>query len=362
MANALPSINQSTQSVTEKTLDVLSEKQHGLSLDWRRKSSPIFDVSLLEMDSNTGEFATNTWFVGGCLFSRAAYDGQAAQHKPRHIKQTGHLVMIHRVLAGRSIGHVGGYPFDLAPGCISIVDLSKEFESINAPSIIEAVLVPAELVGFDSSERPAIQEIANDAPASNTLTLEFNCIFSHLSLGHASILRQTLDGFLVAARQAMSPPCDGRDGRALARQQQQLEISRFIESNLSSQSLSTSLILKTFGVSRATLYRMFEIHGGVRNYIFRRRVLRAALDLADSPRQRGQIQIVAARWGFSSAANFNRSVRRVFGKAPGSLFRDPGSDVMVEDDNEYELSQLLTRMLRDSVAYAPRGSSDVVNF
>jgi AraC-like DNA-binding protein len=74
-------------------------------------------------------------------------------------------------------------------------------------------------------------------------------------------------------------------------------ISRFIEANLVSRDLSVAKISSTFGLSRATLYRLFEPVGGVACYIRSRRLVRARNDP-------DRTDCLA---GFQSIAAFNRA-------------------------------------------------------
>ena len=97
-------------------------------------------------------------------------------------------------------------------------------------------------------------------------------------------------------------------------------IRRFIEQNLDSPELDVDLILKQFGVSRASLYRIFESANGVRQYISNRRLHRAVVELSEAPMERGRVGSIAEKWNFSSAGNFNRAVRREFDITPGNLF------------------------------------------
>ena len=81
------------------------------------------------------------------------------------------------------------------------------------------------------------------------------------------------------------------------------------------------MILQTFGVSRASLYRMFEPQGGVRRFITDRRTLHAVMDLSRTTGRRGYIREVSDRWGFPSMVEFNRTVRRLYDQNPSALFQ-----------------------------------------
>jgi len=109
------------------------------------------------------------------------------------------------------------------------------------------------------------------------------------------------------------------DVRREVREANKVAMCQFIEIHLDRPELSVALLLKNFGVSRASLFRIFEEFGGVRQYISDRRLMRAVLDISKGERRRGEISVIAEKWGFSSHANFNRAVQRKFGLPPGAL-------------------------------------------
>jgi len=129
--------------------------------------------------------------------------------------------------------------------------------------------------------------------------------------------------FIACLKLAIGSEDQDTDVRRRARDAVAAAIRVHIEQNLESYSLSTTSLLRQFGVSRASLYRMFESSGGVRQYISDRRLYRAVLDLNKSPLRRGQINQISEKWGFSSAASFNRAIRREFGVTPGSMVKVP---------------------------------------
>ena len=75
--------------------------------------------------------------------------------------------------------------------------------------------------------------------------------------------------------------------RVRARKSLKIAVQKFIEEQLDRPQLNVTLTLQNFGVSRASLYRMFEMKDGVRNYISSRRLYRADTELAEAPLVRG---------------------------------------------------------------------------
>ena len=104
-------------------------------------------------------------------------------------------------------------------------------------------------------------------------------------------------------------------GTLLARRAKQ-----HIERNLSLPGLSPDSIAAGLGVSRRTLYRVFEPGGGIRKYIQSRRLDRVRGALADQGHRR-KISEIAADYGFTRADYFARAFKRQFGLSPAEARR-----------------------------------------
>jgi AraC-like DNA-binding protein len=92
-----------------------------------------------------------------------------------------------------------------------------------------------------------------------------------------------------------------------------------IEQNLTESALDAKGLCDRFGMSRATLYRLFEPEGGLGRYIQQRRLCRAFTQLT-SPRYRHwRIIDIALDSQFGSDATFIRAFRRQFAITPGEL-------------------------------------------
>lgn len=129
-----------------------------------------------------------------------------------------------------------------------------------------------------------------------------------------------------AAAQSFAALAASMVGHARDRQWQQTGspaklnlLRQAIESNLASPDLGPDFLISKFGVSRATLYRLFEPLGGVRNYIHQRKLARAYESLVSSRATRERIGVVASRSGFKSSAVFSRAFRNAFDISPSDL-------------------------------------------
>jgi AraC-like DNA-binding protein len=92
-----------------------------------------------------------------------------------------------------------------------------------------------------------------------------------------------------------------------------------IEAQLGNPALDPDWLAEKFGISRATLYRLFRDYGGVRHHIQVRRMLKAYRALATRPAAR--IGGVAERVGFTDPAVFSRTFRSVYGLSPREVAR-----------------------------------------
>ncbi|MCL5776177.1 helix-turn-helix transcriptional regulator [Limibaculum sp. FT325] len=90
-----------------------------------------------------------------------------------------------------------------------------------------------------------------------------------------------------------------------------------IERNIASARLDAARIAKLAGVSRTTLYRIFEGSAGVAAHVRMIRLEGVRTALRDPGQAKVPIAAIAERHGFHSIASFNRAFRRAFGITPG---------------------------------------------
>ena len=91
-------------------------------------------------------------------------------------------------------------------------------------------------------------------------------------------------------------------------------VRRFVDRNLRAPGLGPEMIRAEFGLSRPSLYRLFEPAGGVAAYIRKARLSRAFQDLAAG--DDGGVGLIAARYGFRTINAFNRRFHEAYGMIP----------------------------------------------
>lgn len=319
-------MNQTVRKNDPSRMPVMKTGFRASAKDAWLQYAPIYDFAPVEQGKNESLFVNKSWFTEGLLFGEQTLDANIINRTRQHFQDSDHLVVFHRYLSGYSHGLNDDKPFSTVPGMISVRDYSKPFRGYQSPCVAQGIYVPRDWVAFRPKADGSSYSFAERTPAGRVINAEFDHFFDLLKRGTKALDAARLERLIACFTVALNGVETKQDVRALARDAMSDVIREFIEDNLSFPRLSTSFLLSEFGVSRATLYRIFERDGGVRNYISTRRLIRSAIDLASTPTRRGEISRTAERWGFSSSASFNRAVKNYFGTAPGSLFEHPIMD------------------------------------
>jgi len=103
-------------------------------------------------------------------------------------------------------------------------------------------------------------------------------------------------------------------------------IKRHVEQHLCLAAVEPDAICRTFGISRATLYRWFEPEQGFARYVQSRRLHHALARLTRDRDDRLRITDLALEYGFASDATFIRAFRRLHGLTPGEARRQARCD------------------------------------
>lgn len=124
-------------------------------------------------------------------------------------------------------------------------------------------------------------------------------------------------GLLELAAKVMAPAIEAAAHYPATPSAPFLTIRRFIDKNLGSPELDPDLLARQFGLSRSTLYRLFEPVGGIADYIRRQRLARAWREITAPGQSNQRIGLLGFRLGFTNASAFTRLFREHFGMSPG---------------------------------------------
>ena len=303
-------------------LDVVATHEIGSFDAWQARRW-AWDCAPVYSEGPVRAYETHTWTVDGLIFSEAIYGDMANQHTERHIQNTGQYVFLYRLIDGDSWVRSGDLSLKQNTGDLIIVDYAQPFESLSTPSHAQGMFCAHDRLGIRPGDLPPISLVNGHAIAGQVLHNELSRVYQHLKHTPDQLTHAMLHRLVATLRRALNADRDDLSSRQRSREAVEALIKRYIEANLDDPDTNAQVLLEKFGVSRAGLYRMFEPHGGVRNYISERRLIRALFEIARTPFERGIIHRTAERWGFSSDSNFNRSVKSRFGVRPGALFAVP---------------------------------------
>jgi len=272
----------------------------------------------LEDPSGKSAIVAKEWDAGDIFFLECEVLPHIYRVEKLHLADCAHMLFAHRFLSGGESGVFGGDVSQVRPGQIEFTGHFETGEMVVKRSHIQELYIPKHQLGEVRKEQMPVGAFDPRSVFGKIIFSEWDAVFESLH-ATSTVSATLLDRFIACLKIALGTPPQREDVRAQARDALYRQIRRHIERHLDHPDLTTSHILRDYGVSRAGLYRMFEQQGGVRHYITERRAVRAVLELSQGAQTRGAVQDAADRWGFSSGPNFNRVIKRMFGVTPGAL-------------------------------------------
>lgn len=290
-------------------------------------ATPVYTYRPITTSIRESDNQLSAWVTDLGSINQIVCNPYAMSRTESHLDNGGLLLNVIRYLSGSERGIGGNGVIHRVPGPIYVADLGKPSDSLITQQGSERIHSQEISVLKQDLDLPAeayAREWAIDTQSGPGLLLHacMDQIYELSRSGAQADITALMDRFCALLKVNLGVHPQRGDVRSQLRDALFEKILAFIETNLTTPGLTTELVLQSFGVSRASLYRMFETVGGVRNYIMQRRATRAALDLEKNSETRGYLRQASIYWGFSSQANFNRVIRRYFGNSPSDLFAE----------------------------------------
>lgn len=241
-----------------------------------------------------------------------------AQRDPDHYFLTTHL-------AGRTIARLGHRDIAFGIGQPILFDLGRpvDFEVTSSSSV--SFMVPREeldalVPAFDRhglALAPGLGSLAHDYLVALAQRLP------QLSAADATGAARASLGLISAC---LSPSPDWvEQARAPLEEALLLRARRYIDANLHSPTLTPVVIGRAIGLSRSSLYRLFEPEGGVAAFVRTRRLERVHALISDASERR-PLADIAYDYGFHNERSFRRSFQRHFGFSPKEARGEASAD------------------------------------
>ncbi|MCW2317993.1 AraC-like DNA-binding protein [Rhodoblastus acidophilus] len=321
---------------------------------WREAVATLFEVDELGA-GEPGRFHADlqSYVLGPLLFGRSRASGQRFRRTAETVARSGvdHIV-VQLYVSGGYEGVAGAAPIRVGPGDICVLDLAQTLETRATAFENFNLVIPRPMIDRRLPQPDALHGLVLPAASALTQLLgrHFAALFDcapRLTLDQCQAVADGAIALIVACLRGELERRDavigGADDLSL------LRIRQHIEARLDAADLSAESVAGHFGLSRASLYRLFSPLGGVADYIRSRRLHRAFFDLAAATSRGPRVSEVARRWNLGSEANFSRAFKAAYGVSPRAA-RALLSERAPEDGAAASASPL-TRWMRE---IAPR--------
>ncbi|WP_165867633.1 helix-turn-helix domain-containing protein [Mesorhizobium sp. DCY119] len=287
---------------------------------WREQPY-AFEVSPAE-DECPKSFAAEVdiYVFGSALMLRARQGAQQYAISPDRARKRGRNIFLFTCYErGEYRGCAGADEINGGAGDIQVLDLSQTMNTIETSSIMTGIAISHDalreklgtldkLHGLDLRRTTGaflndyFQLLARRLP---TMSEQEAAVAAEATIDViAACVRPTQERMLPIATQVQTVLVDRAE--------------KAVERHLQEPQLSPEFLCKQLGVSRRTLYRVFEERGGVHNYILGRRLAAVAVGMI-APGETRSISELAELYGFTTSETFWRAFKRRYELTPGEF-------------------------------------------
>jgi AraC-like DNA-binding protein len=224
--------------------------------------------------------------------------------------------------SGEARGRAGDRDFELGAGDLLFVDLqqSLDFSILAGPEGARDITLWVSrgkmLAAFGRDDILHGLVLSGGAPAGAMIGGGLKILAEQAKNLSVQAMDALCDGLVALCARALAPVLAAPRPGAMSPAAAFVTIRRYIDRNLRAPDLDAQKLADIFGVSRASLYRLFEPVGGVASYIRKARLNRAYQDIMDSESSGRRVGSIAFALGFQNVSAFNRAFRDHYGVSP----------------------------------------------
>lgn len=284
---------------------------------------PIFDVGVTQAGEGTQGWI-KTYQIGSLLVGQAFMTGGhfVYSRDQRKVAALGlDVILVQVIEKGGDLRFAGAEGVPGRPGDVCVVDMMRTFRSETSDCTNLNLALPRNLLPLSAQELDGLHGVVlpGHTVAGQMMAQHIRLLWglaSGLSADEIPVVtRATLE--LLTALSAPYRGSGGPDGHLHS--VQLMRVRRHIEARLGDGGLGPARLCRDFGLSRASLYRLFTPLGGVSDYIRERRLQQAFTQLADPALRHKTMGQVAQDNGFTGWAVFARAFRSRFQMTPGEV-------------------------------------------
>jgi AraC-like DNA-binding protein len=305
-------------------LDQERSSGRGVDIDWLAGLAPVFTSDLPVVRGTTQTiWASRNFVLSHSICEHADLVARPFVAGGRVLDHLGFCL----VLNGAVQVEVGSASTSAEAGDILLLDLRQPMRltfgvhggMTSALTLwVPRARLPAQLSGL--SELHGLLAKAS-TPAIAVAAAPFRALLTQLDIITVEEMDELVAGLVVLVGHAIGlcAATKASEPKEPAPLDTLVTLCRYIEDNLTARDLGAEKLAATFGLSRASLYRLFEPVGGVASFIRERRLARAHHELTMPGLQNRRIGPIAYQAGFHSITAFNRVFRAAYGETPRNV-------------------------------------------
>ena len=278
-------------------------EQHDLFFGWQ---GDVADIETIKKDHSSFRVRDCTWQLGDMTVLLVDYPGTGRRRRWRKRKDAflDHWLLSMPIPSARNTRDASKV------GQLRIEPFSADESKIEKDDSVIAFLVPSASVPVDPSRVNAPDELK-----------EFLSNYLLLLLRSLSAFKIADVPNIVSATTSLVTACLSPSRDCLAEVRTPMDnvnmdrAAKIIAGKLGDRDLTPERLSRDLGISRSSLYRLFEPVGGVSNYVRRQRLLKTREMLSDRFDRRS-ISRIAEELTFTDPSAYSRMFRKEFGITP----------------------------------------------
>lgn len=183
----------------------------------------------------------------------------------------------------------------------------------------ESIALAQEEIDFQPDLHPSFCILRRCDPMGSMIALNLRFVIdepSGFSPGATTEVGETLKSLITGVLRQLAGRNADRNAMHIAMAQ---AARMYVLDNIRRPDLSAAEIAHAIGVSRSSLYRLFEEEGGVQKHISTTRLVLAHARLATEPGGRGYVGRVSTEFCFADQFAFSKAFKKEFGVSPKDI-------------------------------------------
>jgi AraC-like DNA-binding protein len=288
---------------------------------WRDRYRALNEVIVSPGQRQPFAAHAEDWPLGDLLISRARAPQRRLVRSARHCAADDFdHVVLRTTRAGPMHCQLGDARVQVGAGQLFMGSFSEPSTIDYPDGAWVAAIIPRRVLADWEIEPPKPGAAMPRGPAADLLAdfiLSLAARLDGATTGEVPLLTEVFRSMLTSCLRGSDPRLSAAPENHAARQR--AAVDRVIRREIASARLDADRLAALSGLSRATLYRLYEAKGGVAARIREMRLEKVYAALADPAQQARPINEVAEAWGFHCTASFNRAFRKAYGTTPGAV-------------------------------------------